>query len=33
MKANHAYRFLSNSAQSATQTFGVRSVSLLAVRT
>jgi ubiquinone/menaquinone biosynthesis C-methylase UbiE len=32
MKANHGYRFLSNSAQGATRTFGVRSVSLLAIR-
>jgi len=32
MKANHEYRFLSRSAQGATRTYGVRSVSLLAVR-
>jgi ubiquinone/menaquinone biosynthesis C-methylase UbiE len=33
MKANHEYRFLSPSAQGATRTYGVRSVSLLAIRT
>lgn len=32
MKANHEYRFLSNSAQGATRTFGVRSLSLIAVK-
>jgi arsenite methyltransferase len=32
MKANGEYRFLSPSAQGATQTYGVRSVSLLAIR-
>jgi SAM-dependent methyltransferase len=32
MKANHAYRFLSKSAQSASRTYGVRSVSLLAIK-
>jgi ubiquinone/menaquinone biosynthesis C-methylase UbiE len=33
MKANPEYRFLSKSAQGATKTYGVRSVSLLASRT
>lgn len=32
MKANDEYRFLSKSAQNATRTYGVRSVSLLAIR-
>ena len=32
MKANHEYRFLSKSAQGATRTYGVRSVSLLAIK-
>ena len=32
MKANQGYRFLSKSAQGATRTYGVRSVSLLAVK-
>jgi arsenite methyltransferase len=32
MKANQEYRFLSKSAQGATRTYGVRSVSLLAVK-
>jgi ubiquinone/menaquinone biosynthesis C-methylase UbiE len=32
MKANHEYRFLSRSAQGATRTYGVRSVSLVAIR-
>lgn len=32
MKANHEYRFLSKSAQGATRTYGVRSVSVLAIR-
>ena len=32
MKANDEYRFLSPSAQGATRTYGVRSVSLLAIR-
>jgi ubiquinone/menaquinone biosynthesis C-methylase UbiE len=33
MKANDEYRFLSRSAQGATRTYGVRSLSLLAIRT
>jgi ubiquinone/menaquinone biosynthesis C-methylase UbiE len=33
MKANGEYRFLSRSAQGATRTYGVRSLSLLAIRT
>jgi arsenite methyltransferase len=33
MKANGEYRFLSRSAQGATRAYGVRSVSLLAIRT
>jgi ubiquinone/menaquinone biosynthesis C-methylase UbiE len=32
MKANHEYRFLSKSARGATRTYGVRSVSVLAIR-
>jgi arsenite methyltransferase len=32
MTANHEYRFLSKSAQGATHTYGVRSVSLLAIK-
>jgi ubiquinone/menaquinone biosynthesis C-methylase UbiE len=32
MKANHEYRFLSKSARGATRTYGVRSVSLLAIK-
>ena len=32
MKANHEYRFLSKSAQGATRAYGVRSLSLLAIR-
>jgi ubiquinone/menaquinone biosynthesis C-methylase UbiE len=32
MKANAAYRFLSKSATNATRTYGVRSISLLAIR-
>jgi hypothetical protein len=32
MKANHEYRFLSKSAQGATRDYGVRSLSLLAIR-
>jgi cyclopropane fatty-acyl-phospholipid synthase-like methyltransferase len=32
MKANHEYRFLSKSTQGASRTYGVRSVSLLAIK-
>jgi len=32
MKANHEYRFLSKSAQSASRAYGVRSMSLLAIK-